>query len=89
MTEGLGKSWSEMSAEERAIFTTHLMYEPMRERLTPEPQKMTDAEFAAEMKSLKAREQWIADAEEWLERQAIQKAADREEKNRTDWTKRP
>jgi hypothetical protein len=96
MADTLGKPYDEMSADERAIFVTHLMYEPQRERLTPELQPLTQAEFVGECESLKKREQLIAEARSWLaehegeqEREAIKAEARRAAKGRINFGRIP
>lgn len=78
-----------MTAAERAICTSHLMYEPHREQLKPEPKSMTAEQFASEMQFMNERKQWIANAEEWMERESIRRASLNDERNRRVWGKIP
>jgi len=70
---GLGRGWDEYSAEERAIFTSHLMQEPRREKLKPEQvrEKLTLEQYTALMTNLDRLSDWCSRGEDWLERRAL------------------
>lgn len=85
----LEKPWDVMSAEERAIFVTHLMYEPNRHRLRPEVQSLGITDWPAAFQNLHDLSTWCDQAEEWLERASIRKADERAMKNRTVWGRKP
>ncbi len=85
----LGKSWDSMSAEERAIFTTHLMYEPNRHQLRPEQEILPITDWIEAFRNLSDLSAWCNRAEEWIERAAIRKADEHASKNRSIWGRRP